>query len=377
MLYQRKEGGNWTAGWYVPVPDGMKADGKPKHKLRRVAICTGTTDRKQAEAVERQYREAIRDAAAKRKAERFILDVAGSIAGTAIPRAGFPLSGVWDRVEAADRRKRRTDRSIASKRCCWDAFMEWLRIDRPDYATMQDISRKDARHYMERFAEKAASTFNNHKHCLSAIWSAMMVDADLPENIWSFAGTGGTGYVSFRPFTQAEVLKIMEKAGAGFWRSATAIGFYTGLRLTDIVHLHASQFQGEYIVLKPKKTARKGKAVYIFIHPTLARILAPLLTTEGHLFPDAVARYKETGLAREYSAILKAAGVHADDRGKVSFHSLRSTFITTAEAAGVDRRTVQGVVGHGSPQMTARYNSDTTASRVLGNALPDLLEVKP
>jgi integrase len=106
-----------------------------------------------------------------------------------------------------------------------------------------------------------------------------------------------------------------------------------------------------YISLVPAKTHRKGRMVRIPIHSSIAK----LFSRNGQLFPYLSSRYaKDRGsLSREFRAILDDAGIPKDGTG---FHSLRATFITSLEQAGVDRSLVQGMVGHTSPMQTAHYS---------------------
>ncbi|OGV21107.1 MAG: hypothetical protein A2X47_05645 [Lentisphaerae bacterium GWF2_38_69] len=74
-----------------------------------------------------------------------------------------------------------------------------------------------------------------------------------------------------------------------------------------------------------------------------------------------------------FGKILDKCNIKSNARGNVGFHSLRHTFVTLAEESGIDRRIIQGVVGHGSPVMTGHYSHDLKCIREI-DKMPSLLE---
>ena len=53
--------------------------------------------------------------------------------------------------------------------------------------------------------------------------------------------------------------------------------------------------------------------------------------------------------------------------GKASFHSLRATFITRCEEAGIPRSAIRGMVGHVSDVTTDNYSQDKVTPRLILN----------
>jgi integrase len=377
MIYQRKTGGNWTAAFYVKGADG---------KLVKKAISTGTTDEATARDIERQLQMAVAEGVEKRRIGTFILNTIESITGETMPRAGMPLSLVWDKVKTDASQLNRSKRTMASKRQTWERFCEWMAAERPIVTTINEVTRHDCKEYLQRFAGKKGSTLSHHKAELSSIWSLVMIEAELPENPWKLFKGGESDYVSFRAFDHAEVLSLMKLAGDGsFWHNAVAIAWYTGLRLKDVVHLRLDHFQREkqedrpedlFIVLAPAKTGRNRKSIDAYVHTSLRRILEPIMASaKDFLFPEMVKRYavSSSNVSREFSDLLFRAKIQVNDKGRVGFPSLRATFITNVEKGGVSRQIVQGIVGHDSPARTGRYSKDRFASRIIEQALPDLL----
>lgn len=367
MIYRRANSKYFYAAWYVKGQDG---------RLIKRSVSTKATDEAEALRIEAHLKAAVKDLAERRRFDTFIVGTVEKMTHETLARPELPLSLVWDTFAADRSQERRTDRTMSSKRSAWFRFLEWAGENHPDLKSIQDITKEVANEYLNSFTGKASSTSNNNKNSLSSVWKVLTIPQSLADNPWRAIAGAEDNSVSFRDFSVEEVRRIMGKA-EGFWRYATAIGFFTGLRFTDVVHLSKSQIQGEYIVLVPRKTARKKKAVYIFVHPDLKRILtlAAAASPEGedYLFPEAVADYSKKVFQAQFGKLLAACGVKDDARGGVGFHSLRHSFVTINEAAGVDRKVIQGIVGHGSPLMTGRYSHDMESCKILAK-MPSLLE---
>ena len=366
MIYQRPDSPYWYAAWYVKTPDG---------KLIKRGISTKKTDESEARDVENDLKSTVIKLAETKRFDKFITNTVEKITESSIKRPGLSLSIVWDKFSTDTSQNKRTDRTMKSKKSAWFTFYEWMQDKHPDIETMNDVSREIAHDYMKTFKEKSSSTYNNNKNCLSSIWQTLIIPYNLKENIWRLISGAENDSTSYRDFTYQEVMQIIAEA-KGFWRYATAIGFYTGLRFKDVVHLKKSQIHGQYIVLIPAKTHRNKKDVYIFIHPDLQKILDYVIAEsdpgQDYLFPQAVRDYKKKSLQTAYGKLLEACEIKEDSRGIIGFHSLRHTFVTINEAAGVDRKVLQGIVGHGSPVMTGHYSHDKESCKII-QKMPSLL----
>jgi len=366
MIYRRKYSQFWYAAFYVKSSGG---------RLIKRAFSTKTEDKAKALEIERQLKARVKELREKKRYEDFFLKTIESMTENAIERPGLSLDLVWDKFSTDSTQSKRTERTLYQKKNIWNKFYSWVQENYSDIQTINDIGRDIAHEYMKTLKDKSSSTFNNNKNNLSSIWQVLMIPANLRENIWRLVKGAEDDAVSYRDFSLAEVRAILSSA-AGFWKYATAIAFYTGLRLKDIVHLRKTQIHGEYIILVPAKTRRTGKDVYIFIHPDLKKILdsviAELPESQDYLFPEAVRDYKKKAFQLSYGKILEKCKIKPDSRGIVGFHSLRHTFVTINEAAGVDRKVLQGIVGHGSPVMTGHYSHDRESVKIL-QKMPSLL----
>lgn len=162
-----------------------------------------------------------------------------------------------------------------------------------------------------------------------------------------------------------------------------AIGYYTGLRLSDVAELDTSEISADGSALKivPNKTSRRKKRPLII--PLLGeaakivsrRMLANCRNTnesEGccYLFSSA-ARHRPS---RKISAAFRACAIHNVGNSRASFHSLRATFISLMDEAGVPPHLTDAITGHGGGGMHARYTQPSFAAMkdAMARAIPPL-----
>ncbi len=370
MIYRRKNSKYWYAAFYVKNPEGQ---------FIKRAFSTRQENRQKALDTERDLKKAVHELKEQKRLEAFLLGTVATMTAKSMNNPGMKLESVWDHYSRHPSQRNRTERTQASKRIVWNRFLAWLKTDFPQVQTLNDISRDIADAYLKTLEGKRAATFNNEKNSLSSIWQVLTVEAGLRENIWRLFSGADSDSVRYRDFSLEEVRAILANSN-DLWRTLTATAFYAGLRFKDCCFLRKSQIKGEYIILTPAKTRRKGKDVQIFIHADLRNILDFCASTtpdsEDSLFPEAARRHgNDAEFQREFGRILEKAKITADGRGLVGFHSLRHSFVALMEKPGASRQILQGIVGHGSPTMTAHYSHDTEASRII-EKMPSLLETK-
>ena len=217
----------------------------------------------------------------------------------------------------------------------------------------------------------APKTHNNYKITLSAIWKAIK-----EEDIWTGLESKSLRTVPMRGFSSDEIQSIMKHVAFDpFWKPACTIALYTGLRFEDIVFLSKAQVKGnmQYIELRPRKTERTGRAVYIPLHPIVRKELQRIAPSGEHYFPKAVKAYQaERGtLPRQFSRILEILEIAKTSAGKAGFHSWRVTFASKAQEDGVSTETIRAILGHTSRLMTQHYIDNPESL-----SLDDLKEVK-
>ena len=140
------------------------------------------------------------------------------------------------------------------------------------------------------------------------------------------------------------------------------VGYHTGLRRGDCVSLTVRNVDGDFLRVIPAKTeGRKGRVLLIPMQKEVRAVIDRLaknaseaqdIIGEKLLFPRLAGAWlnKCLGLAWE------RADVKDNDFGRASFHSLRATFISAMDEAGVPPHVCDAITGHAPAGMHGRYS---------------------
>ena len=149
-----------------------------------------------------------------------------------------------------------------------------------------------------------------------------------------------------------------------------------GLRLMEAVSLKKNDIDSERMVIR----VRQGKGRrdrYVTLSATLLETLREYYKAskpKGEwLFPNG----KGTG-AINHNTVQKACSLAARKAGlrkRVTTHTMRHSFTTSLLEAGVDLRTIQILLGHGSLNTTAIYLHVAVGAKQSGRKMVDLLEL--
>lgn len=170
-------------------------------------------------------------------------------------------------------------------------------------------------------------------------------------------------------------LKGNRGADGSTYADMVVIGYYTGLRLSDIAELELNEVScdGRFFVLHPNKTSHvRNRPIRIpltgLAHTSVER-LAANAGTDGFLFPVRC-RHPSKAICRAFHA----SGVMKQGNGRASFHSLRATFISLMDEAGVPPHVTDAITGHAGGGMHARYTqpSDAALMEAVTLAIPPL-----
>jgi integrase len=159
------------------------------------------------------------------------------------------------------------------------------------------------------------------------------------------------------PFTYREYFDVLNSAPY-FYRQATALSYWTGLRLGDICCLEWDSLTNNTITVW---TEKKDKRVVIPIDHELCggdklrRVLSEIeVVDETFCFPEQRAIHEDTSkrsrMSVYFGRICQRAGVY--DK---TFHCLRHSFITRLSRAGVMLEDIGKIVGHSSKETTKGY----------------------
>ena len=163
------------------------------------------------------------------------------------------------------------------------------------------------------------------------------------------------------PFTDEEFKNIMSNVQTPqFWRWATAMGYWLGLRLVDVAHLQYASLTMDYAVVYPQKTGRRlmlplddpiigsGQLRTVF-----AEILAAPREDPVYCWPAVrwgYPRFKHRSIQIVYKEVIAKSGV----TGK-NFGSWRHTFRLRLSRSGKPIDEVSRLMGHLNIDTTLGY----------------------
>lgn len=146
-----------------------------------------------------------------------------------------------------------------------------------------------------------------------------------------------------------EDLEAMRACASPTMRLAMELGLYTGQRLSDVIALRWSDYDGQRIRLRQQKT---GARLSIPVHPDLMALL------------NAAPRNAETILTsksglpfhpRVFSRDFRDARISAGLPETLSFHGLRHTAAAVLAELGAGGPEIQAITGHKSLKLVEHY----------------------
>jgi integrase len=167
-------------------------------------------------------------------------------------------------------------------------------------------------------------------------------------------------------FTHEEVQKLLNAAPSLDWQTLILLGYFTGARLGDCVHMAWDNVKPDkgMIEYEQRKTA---KAVNVPMHYHVIEHLKFLSTfgTNGFLCPKLASKGPggKHGLSESFKRIVTKAGLDlmtVKGKGvrkfsKRTFHSLRHSFNSALANAGVAQEVRMKLTGHSSKDMNENY----------------------
>jgi len=159
------------------------------------------------------------------------------------------------------------------------------------------------------------------------------------------------------PFTEKEFNLVIDKMPY-FYRQATAISWYTGLRLGDIAKLEWSSMSESHIIVWTDKRDKRVALPMDHIITGMGALrpfLREILRENKHkCFPVSSAVYQDpkcrAGLSLRFKQLVESMGV-ADK----SFHCLRHGFVTRLAQMDMSLEDIGKLVGHTNTETTEGY----------------------
>ena len=270
-----------------------------------------------------------------------------------------------------------------------DNYKHWLDVLASDkrmaspVALTADIARQIASDLRTRYvsADRMIAFFRR-------VWRVLGLDAA----IWNGAGASDAttdaspdradAHEFYRRLSHDEVERLLAylakrtASDDAAYSDMIVIGYYTGLRLSDVAELNRDEVSDDvhFLSLQPNKTRHhRHRLVRIpLVGLARVRVRARLINidADGYLFSKRTRRRPSCALGR----IFRASGVVKQGNGRASFHSLRATFISLMDEAGVPPHVTDAITGHAGGGMHARYTqpSDAALADAVTRAIPPL-----
>lgn len=232
-----------------------------------------------------------------------------------------------------------------------------------------EMDREDARRVADLLRGRYVSA-DRMLRFFRRVWTTL----DFGDDIWrdelgtarrrSACGKAGEFY---RRLTVDEVRRVRnallnaERTASGGVAAAcadmVAIGYYTGLRLSDVAELEAAEVSPgrDFLRLQPNKVRHsKRRQLLIPLVREAREIVERRMKSpaEGRWLFPAAARKRPS---RRICAAFHAAGIRKRGTARASFHSLRATFISQMDEGGVSPHVTDAITGHAAGGMHARY----------------------
>lgn len=235
---------------------------------------------------------------------------------------------------------------------------------------MDQVTPEMALSYLTSRQGKSGKTYNNLKHTLNRIFTVTLLHSGMTESPFAKIPNRKLNAKHQRPLTEEEFLRL-HAAAPEPWKSAVMIAWWTGLREKDVFTLEWDEIVGDVIVTKPAKTARFGRSVRIPIHAQLQEYLMTIPRSGIRILGAWTYSPSNSAWRKTFSNLLHELGIESSAQGIVNFNSIRDSFVTRLDAAGLPRHAIRGLVGHVSDDQTDLYSHDLTSARLL-QQLPSL-----
>lgn len=203
---------------------------------------------------------------------------------------------------------------------------------------------------------RTPASVTNLQKCLSAAFESAQREGSLPHNPWKAVPVlKDPDKQRKQVFTSAQIRTLLDAAGDS-WKGLILFGYFTGLRLQDIVNLkweHLDLSSG-MLRITAKKT---NKEVTVALHPDvknwldsqkpkrqLGYVLEELKSQSAAHISRSFSRFM-TRAGVQGQLIRKANGTSGNNLSGLTFHSLRHTFISAMANAGVSKELRMEIVG--------------------------------
>ena len=232
---------------------------------------------------------------------------------------------------------------------------------------------------------RTPSSINNLMKCLSAAFESAQREGVVPHNPCKAVPVLKDPEKQRRQTFTAQQVQTLLNYADNVWKGLILFGYFTGLRLHDIVNIKWENLDldGRWLRVTAKKT---GKEVSVALHQDLVNWLAqqPKASSKGFVL-DELKKQSAAHVSRSFTRFMKRAGVKGDlirkAKGKaghnlngLTFHSLRHTFISAMANGGVTEELRKEIVGQTTGAVHKIYtHHEAERLRAAITTIPSLL----
>ena len=301
-------------------------------------------------------------------------------------KARIPLDGILPEYELAIKSARRSqgkDEELKqSTKVIINNFVKWVKLHCPTLETMDQVSSQIAQDYFG--AKKCkASSYNRYLVELRVVWNRInkrhMRTVNPFDSVTKIESTVVKKETSSkRPFTPGELKSISEKA-TGWIRLSIILGYYSGLRLSDVITLRYSDLSEDgFISIEARKTGKdqmiycpeilpyllewkksQGETEYVFQSQAETYLgLRSFLPTARSKDKEHLLKPDPTKASKEFQRFLRdicGFETKCKDDTVLGFHSLRVSNATYSERIGVSRDKIKERLAHSDIRITEGY----------------------
>lgn len=368
---------NWYASYYGP--EGT-----------RCFKSTGTPDKKLAFQIALQFEEAAKQARQERLTMKRVRDTLSSIYAS-VHGEELPSDETGEFLTQWLERKTSelTESTVSAYKQTVEGFLDFIgpRKTKP----LDSITRAIITNFRDSLLKRVApATARKQVVILRAAFNDAIREGRMRENPADGIKVRKSKGTARQPFTDEQVILLLAEASQE-WQGIILTGYYTGARLGDIASLDWDNIDLQAMEIRFAAT-KTGQAMKLPIPKQLHKHLTalPSYDTGGPVFPEANAVYQRAGtssLSNQFRQIMVDAklakkkthqktGDGRDARRKVNkltFHSLRHTFVSNLKNSGSGDSIARELAGHSSDAVSRVYtHSDPKALRKAVNKLPKL-----
>lgn len=172
------------------------------------------------------------------------------------------------------------------------------------------------------------------------------------QNLFEDAITIKTVKPAVLQYTDEELRKLFSVIDNPLYKDIVVFGFYSGMRLDEILRIELSQIHRNLIILP---TAKEDRPRVVSIATALKPIITKYQSTSTrYLFEFRGNRVLMESMSHIFSKYVRRAGINP----KLNFHCLRKTYGSRLLESGVDIKVVSEMLGHSSVRVTEEFYAE-------------------